>query len=267
MGFSSAVNPKFRLISGVVALATTSIFCFQNESFADEMPITVVIQDDDIRNVIQKLRKQYIFPICFELEELDPLSQGITATEAVASMKENQLSVDKEKLTFMEGIEKDNPNTIVGWRLEKYSFLINARNVNELLSQLERNVQNYHFRLDNGYVVVVPKKSPLSLEIPSISFSDTTIGDVMERIQGSLSKQGIVYIENRLANPGGSLSLISSEAISHLSLETPTLHELLTRVAQAASTPVVWNIAGPKGSRILSFERCRNINSALQSAP
>lgn len=207
------------------------------------------LKNADIRDAVTALRSKLSIPVCFEMEDLDPGTQGITARERASAMKTD--GTDPSAAAMMEDIAKDHPNSIVDWKLPRYNFKFENANVTDIVSTILKKYQSYNYRFDNTYLVVCPKSSILDFSIGNVTLSNKKLGEAIEEVMPTLQKKNI-----SIAGPIGAMQsspdpLISK--ISEINLDNVSAGVYLTRLCQASQPLTVWSLVGMKGSRLLTF--------------
>lgn len=213
------------------------------------------IKEADIAKAVEALRKQINIPVCFESEALDSKTQGVTARQRYSELLAKKSTLDATGLSYLkilENVSAKYPDSNVGWNLPRKSLTIQKASVDAIIAQVAGAYKNYIFNSDNGFLIVSPANdSILRTQLHSISVKNSSPGAILESIEGELTKHNISF--GRFGpSPVGSQDPLDLP-IKTLALENPTLLELLIRISQSTEPPLMWDIVGVKGARILGF--------------
>jgi hypothetical protein len=207
------------------------------------------LKNVDIREAVDKLKTLLDVPICFEMEELDPSTQGITARERVRLMRES--GADPASIAPYEAIAKEHPGSNVGWKLPRYDFVFKDAKISGILEQIFNSFKNYSYSFDNTFLVISPKSSALNFPVGKVDIKDKTLGAVLEEYRPLFLEKKIGVMGPMGQMPGMANPMQSQ--IDQINLESPTAAILLTRLCQGSSPIATWSLLGMKGSRILTF--------------
>ena len=208
---------------------------------------SVTLHDANIEHVVQELEKQLKIPICFETEELDPKTQGITVREKLQQAKDR----DEKPSDFvmLEQIAKETPQSIVDWKLPRYDFKIEQKTADETIQVLLEKFTNYTYSFDQGYLIIRPKKSILDFVIDAPAMANKALVDAIQATTPSLAMRHISLLELVMFAPDGS----SRAKVSVPAQQKVNFAAYLTYLCETSRPPTTWFVGGMKGSRILQL--------------
>jgi hypothetical protein len=207
---------------------------------------SITLTHADIEHVVQALQQQVHVPVCFEMEDIDPKTQGITAREKLQEVKDWG---DKGgELAMWEKIAKDTPDSICDWKLARYDFKIDNETAGEVVHSLLDKFTNYSYRFDNSYLIIRPKKSILDFEVDAPAITDKQPEDAIGALCASLTKKNLT-----LCGPAYSFGPPTISHVTMAAARNQNFANYLTSLCEASRPPTIWFVGGMKGSRIVTL--------------